>query len=237
VLCVISSPVAGKDIALCVAMPREILERSDRFPYHVTARTNNREIFPIEMSQAWEIVRNEALFLSFIYRVEIHALVLMPNHFHLLITVPEKDLGKVMNEFMKSVSRTVNLKSGRSGHLFGGSYHRTLIKGSRYFGHALKYVYRNPVKASLCEKVEDYPYSSLYGLIGSDFLLFPVHFTRVGMDIGLPLEDFQEMLDWLNTSFPKDAEVLIQKGLRKRVFEHMKTLKSRRPARVLDSLI
>jgi putative transposase len=218
-------------------MARKILERSNRLPYHVTARSNNQETFPIVLSLMWEITRNECLFLSFIYQVEFHAVVLMPNHFHLLMTVPEHDLGIVMNEFMKSISRTVNLKSGRSGHLFGGSYYRSLIKDTRYFGHALKYVYRNPVKASLCERVEDYPYSTLHGVIGSDFLSFPLHFTRVGMEVGLPLDSVQELLEWLNKPFPKEAEALIQKGLRKRVFERIKKSINRKPTEILEMLI
>ena len=185
----------------------------------------------------WEITRNECFFLSLIYQVEFHAVVLMPNHFHLLMTVPEHDLGKVMNEFMKSVSRTVNLKSGRSGHLFGGSYYWSLIRDTRYFGHALKYVYRNPVKASLCERVEDHPYSTLFGVIGLDFLSFPLHFTRVGMEIGLPLNHVEELLDWLNKPFPKEAETLIQKGLRKRVFERIKKSTNRKPTEILEMLI
>jgi putative transposase len=185
----------------------------------------------------WEIVCNEAFFLSLIYQAEIHALVLMPNHFHLLITVPEHDLGKIMNEFMKSISRTANLVSGRSGHLFGGSYFWSLIKGTRYFGHALKYVYRNPVKAGLCERVEDYPYGSLYGLIGLGSLPFPLFYTRMGMEMGLPMDSVQEFLDWLNRPFPKDADALIRRGLNKRVFESIKTLHTRKTAQILEVVI
>jgi REP element-mobilizing transposase RayT len=144
----------------------------------------------------------ECLNLALVYEVEFHALVLMPNHFHMLVTVPKHDLGKVMSVFMASVTRTANLLSGRSGHLFGGPYHWSLINSSRYYGHALKYVYRNPVRAKLCSAVEEHPYSTLQGLLGETHLPFRLHFTRAGMELALPSAEPSEQLEWLNKPFP-----------------------------------
>jgi REP element-mobilizing transposase RayT len=218
-------------------MPRKLLKRSDRLPYHVTARANNRECFPLAMDKLWKIVEDECLFLSIVYEVEFHALVLMPNHFHIILTVPTHDLGVIMNEFMKSVSRRTNLESGRSGHLFGGPYHWSLINNSRYFGHALKYVYRNPVRAKICESVENYPYSTLFGLLGKAHLTFPLRFTRVGMEIALPSTEGELQLDWLNTPFPTESERLIQLGLRRRLFDSIIDRKTRRAFEPLNQLI
>lgn len=179
------------------------------------------------MGQMWEIMSDECLRAHVLYAVEFHALVLMPNHFHILLTVPERDLGVVMNELMKSVSRSTNLLSGRSGHLFGGPYHWSLIGNTRYFRHALKYIYRNPVRAKLCSRVESYPYSTLWGLIGLGKLPFPIFLTRIGMEISLPFLDGQRQLDWLNTPFPIEMEKLIQKGLRKKLFDEARDRETR----------
>jgi putative transposase len=218
-------------------MPRSHLYKSSFLPYHVTARTNNREDFPLTKDQVWKIIGNECLFLSLIYEVEFHGVVLMPNHFHMMLTVPHQDLGIVMNHFMRSVSRTINLLSGRSGHVFGGPHYRSLINNSRYFGHALKYIYRNPVRAKLCSKVEDYPYSSIQGLIGLTRLPFPIFFTRVGMEASLPLLHANEQLAWLNTPFPKEAEPLIQRGLRRTLFDVVMDRKTRQPSDLLMTLL
>jgi len=145
----------------------------------------------------------------------------MPNHFHLILTVPEHDLGFVMNIFLRSVARKANLISGRSGHLFGGAHFRSLISGTRYFGHALKYVYRNPVKANLCQRVEEYPYSTAFGLLGNGHLPFPIFQTRVGMEIALPSVDIHGQLDWLNRPFPAEEEKMIKKGLKRNTFEEL----------------
>ncbi|MEK6579972.1 MAG: hypothetical protein AABZ55_12150, partial [Bdellovibrionota bacterium] len=158
-------------------MPRKLLQRSELLPYHVTARANNRETFPLPLDQLWEIIGFECLVLTIAYEVKIHALVLMPNHIHMLLTVPRHDLGLAMNVFLSSVTRSSNMLSGRSGHLFGGPYYGSLISGTHYFGHALKYVYRNPVESLMCLNVQDYDYSSLSFITGRQPYRFPIFDT------------------------------------------------------------
>ena len=218
-------------------MPRKSLQRTPVFPYHVTARTNTRESFPVPIDCLWEIIAEEGQYQNMVYGLEIQAFVLMPNHFHMILTVPEFDLGIVMNHFMKSVSSRTNLKSGRSGHLFGGPYHWSLIQNARYFGHALKYVYRNPVRAALCPKVEDYPYSTLHGLVGRAHLPFPIFFSRTGMEAALPSPETSQQLNWLNRPFPTEAEALIKKGLRQKLFDQILDRKSRTTPDRLNALI
>src|SRR4051794_23831949 len=108
-------------------MPRKSFQRSNVLPYHVTARANNREAFHLPIRSVWAVIGLECLNLAWVYGVQFHALVLMPNHFHMLLTVPEHDLGKAMNVFVSSATRTINLFSGRSGHVFGGPYHWSII--------------------------------------------------------------------------------------------------------------
>jgi putative transposase len=218
-------------------MPRKLLEICDSLPYHVSARTNRREPFAIPLGRVWTTLGSECLFIRTVYEVEFQALVLMPNHFHMILTVPKHDLGKVMHEFMKSVSKRINLISGQTGHVFGGPYHWSMIKNSRYFGHALKYVYRNPVKARLCGNVEDSPYSTLHGLLGKSTLPFPIHYTRVGMELALPTLDSYDQLTWLNKPFPTEAEHLIRKRLRRKVFDTIIDRKTHRPYEALEHLL
>lgn len=200
-------------------MTRRRLVRDKLLPYHVTARTNNREPFHLPLDVVWEVLANECLALTYVHQVEIQALVLMPNHFHMIATTPQSDLGRGMNMFMSVVTRTLNQRAGRSGRVFGGPYYWSLIGSSRYFGHALKYVYRNPVKSGLSDSVESYPFSTLHGLLGRSRLLFPVHMSRIGLEVGLPGESPIEMLKWLNTPFSSEAQNLIQKGLRRKAFD------------------
>ena len=217
-------------------MPRKLLHRTDWNPYHVTARVNNREHFPLSLDEQWKIFADECLYIRTLFEVEFHAFVMMPNHIHLILTVPMKDsdLGKIMSVFLSSVTVRTNKRSARSGHLFGGPYHRTTIHSARYFYHALKYVYRNPVRGGICEKVEDYPFSTFTGLFGRTSVPFPIHFTRAGLEIHLPSEEPGQWVDWLNRPFDVELEKKIRFGLTKKVFGPRLDPKTRTLDRSLD---
>jgi putative transposase len=218
-------------------MARKPLIRSSVLPYHVSARSNNRETFPVKLSDMWELLGSECLSVCLKFGVQIQSLVLMPNHFHMLIRAPNEDLGIVMNDLMSNLTKKCNRASGRSGHLFGGPYYPSIIQTSRYYGHAFKYVYRNPVKAKLCVSVEEYPYSTLYGLLGNAHLPFPVFPPRSDISISLPAEETMDLLPWLNKPFPKEAESIIQRGLKNSVFDKLFCRQERREYEVLCDLI
>jgi putative transposase len=204
-------------------MPRTKLIRSERAPYHVTARSNNRETFHCEPKLVWEILSDHCLEASYLWNAQTHALVLMPNHFHLLISIPEYDLGRVMERFMRSVTKTMNRLSGRSGRVFGGPYHRSVVGSSLYFAHAFKYVYRNPVRARICEAVEQYPYSTLYGQLGKARLSFPLYYP-FGLDHypKLPAE-LDRLVEWLNCAPKPQHDEDVRTALKKSIFEAPKS--------------
>jgi putative transposase len=152
-----------------------------------------------------------------LFRARVHALVMMPNHFHMLLSTPEEDIGRVMQHFMRSVTKTVNRNSGRSGRIFGARYHWSLIDTPLYYAHAFKYVYRNPVKARLVERVEDYPYSTLRSLLGADSARFALHYPFEPVSRLIPA-DMEPLLFWLNQAFREKHEEAIRRGLRKTVF-------------------
>ncbi len=178
---------------------------------------------------------DECYLASILFRIKVHAFVLMPNHFHLLVTTPEQDLGKVMNTFMSDVTRTINRLSGRSGRIFGGPYHWSLIHSSLYYAHALKYVYRNPIKAKIVNKVEEYPWSTLYGVLGKSHCPIPIWFPRSGLGISFVPDEMNSLLEWLNRPFLSETELLIQKGLKKKYFGLLKNRNVRKEEKILKN--
>ena len=206
-----------------VGMPRKNLIRSSTLPYHVTARANTREAFPSDLTEVWDIFSDSCLDATFVHGVEIHALVVMPNHFHLLISTPQSDLGVVMERFMASATKTMNRISGRSGRVFGGPYHWSLIDSTLYFANALKYVYRNPVRAGLCRDAEAYSFSTLSGLRGNGRLPFPLYFPfgLCGF-LGIP-DDPTGLVQWLNRTWSAEREAVIREGLKRTTFCPPKT--------------
>jgi putative transposase len=199
-------------------MPRRPLIRSNCIPYHVTARGNNREAFPCALDRAWEILCNSLFECSILYESQFHAFVMMPNHLHLLLTTPKEDVGITMQCFMKSVTKTMNRVSGRSGHIFGARYHWCLIDSPLYFAHALKYVYRNPVRAGLVSSVGAYPFSTLSGLLGHQALQFPLHFPFGGTRFPILPSETGTFVSWLDHPSRKETEDALRKGMRKSRF-------------------
>ena len=211
-------------------MPRKTLIRSAVHPYHVTGRCNNRDAFYCSSEEVWRVFSWHLSEAAKKFEIKIHAFVLMPNHYHLLVSTPKDDLGVVMQYFVLFLTKTLNAKTGRTGRVFGDRYHWSLIDTLDYFDYALKYIYRNPVKAGLSARVEDYPFSTLGGVLGSRRVLFPLHPPAENQPL-VPHGNLVEFLTWLNQPFRKEQDEAIRKGFKKKQFTPSKTSWKRLPAK------
>jgi REP element-mobilizing transposase RayT len=185
---------------------------SDEYPYHVTARCINRDWFAIPLPMVWRIFADHLYFACLAYGAQIHAFVLMSNHFHLLITTPQANLDKIMWYVMTEVSRDITKLSGRINQTFGGPYFASLITNHHYYLHCYKYVYRNPVEAQIVKRVEEYPFSTLRSLIGMSTVPFPL------LEDDTLFNDFEGTLSWMNETYATDVLGDIEKALRKGTF-------------------
>ncbi len=163
--------------------------------------------------ETWALMEFECRRISDSFGAQIHAFVLMPNHFHMILTVPNEDLGIVMMHFIRTITRTINTISGRWGRVFGARYHGSLIDSEYYIHNVFKYVYRNPVRAGLCERVEDYEFSTLMQSTQKNMGNFPIVNSPF-----LP-PDFYKDFSHLNEPFTKELQVALQKGLRRTRFQ------------------
>jgi putative transposase len=138
-------------------LPRLFIEGQ---PHHVIQRGNNRT----------PIFRCDEDFLYFERclgkavsecGVAIHAIVLMTNHVHLLVTpaTPES-LPRAMQSLGRRYVQHFNRSHGRTGTLWEGRYRSTLINTERHFLICMRYIERNPERAHLVSRPEDYRWSS-----------------------------------------------------------------------------
>ncbi|HWU43756.1 MAG TPA: transposase [Bdellovibrio sp.] len=194
-------------------MARKKFYRTSEYPYHVTARTVNKEWFDAPMDIVWGIFADYLHFIWMAYDVRIHAFVLMNNHFHLLISTPEGNLDEAMNYLLREVSKRLGEYSGKINQVFGGPYHWTVIKNTIHYQHTYKYVYRNPIHAGLVKSVEDYSFSTLRGLLGIDYLYVPAY------DNLHLIQNPHQQLQWLNEAYEDDSKEAIRLALRKHEFE------------------
>lgn len=188
-------------------MPRKNLVRVSGHPYHVTNRANHKKWFALELSEVWEIATQSLISAHLDYPVNIHAFVLMSNHYHLVVETPNCDIDKFMYVFDKNFSLGLRKATNLVNRMFGSRYKRSIIYNRQHYFQVMKYVYRNPVKVDMVQRVEDFPYSTIY-----KDLDFPLELTDY-------FEDFN-VLDWYNEAHSSNENYVIKKGLKKTVFKY-----------------
>ncbi|HAH20199.1 MAG: transposase [Omnitrophica WOR_2 bacterium GWF2_43_52] len=95
-----------------------------------------------------------------IWGVKVWAYCLMDNHVHLILVPEEKgSLGKSLGETHKKYTRMINFRKGWRGYLWQGRF-KSYILDERYLYAAVRYVERNPVRAKIVKKAQDYRWSS-----------------------------------------------------------------------------
>jgi putative transposase len=201
-------------------MPRQKVIRESDSLFHVSARFNNREWFGIKPEQLWTIYEDYLFLIQRLYDLEIHAFLLMNNHFHLLVRTPNANLPEAMRYFMRETSRVIGFESNRINHIYGGPYHSSLIDDSNYYFSVYKYILRNPIKAKICKNVEDYKFSTLHGLLGKSKL----HITIIGNNE--LFENPYRTLKWLNDPPPSEKDDVIASALKRGVFKPFPCRKS-----------
>ena len=145
------------------------------YPHHVIQRGNNRQAIFVTVADYQHLL---ALFEENAkkFEVNVHAYVLMTNHFHLLAT-PQTDKGLplLMQAVGRSYVRYFNDRQSRSGSLWEGRYRSTLIEIDRYLLTCMAYIDLNPVRAGMVTEAHEYAWSSHGFYVGarSDKLITP----------------------------------------------------------------
>ena len=94
--------------------------------YHVTARGNERRVIYRDDEDRDHFLNLVAEMVE-LFQVHVHAYVLMPNHYHLLLELPEGNLSGGLQWLNVSYSQGFNRRHRRSGHLFQGRFKSILI--------------------------------------------------------------------------------------------------------------
>ncbi|MES2965146.1 MAG: transposase [Bdellovibrionota bacterium] len=192
-------------------MPRKKLVYTHHFPYHIWARSNNREWFYLPTEVVWRIFAEELVRITKSHELLVHAFVLMNNHYHMIASAHEDfPLHDVMQILQKSVSRAINKRASRTNHVFGGPYKASLIKTDLYYATALRYVAQNPIRAKLSQNVEGYRFSTF----SHDDI--PTCSPLSGIAAKISTTDLST---WLNSECSTEQALSISRGLKKTVFK------------------
>lgn len=143
-------------------MPRPPRVHVENGVYHVTQRATDDEVFfvtPFDyfaFSQLLGLAAKRAEW-------KLHGFCLMTNHVHLLIQTPKPTLARGMQFLLATYVEEFNRRHGRRGTLVQGRFKSKLVEDESHYLECLRYFAFNPVGAGLCERPEDWPWSSFAG--------------------------------------------------------------------------
>ena len=95
--------------------------------------------------------------------VRVLAYCLMPNHLHLIL-VPgtQAGLARAVGQANQRYTRRINFRENWRGYLWQGRF-SSCVMDEPHLLAAAAYVERNPARAGLVERAEDWPWSSAAG--------------------------------------------------------------------------
>ncbi len=141
-------------------MCRPLRIKQNDYPYHITTKTNNSAFLLKNKQWIFEIF---AIIINLAikkYNIEVMHIVLMGNHYHLVIKTTKSNIDRAMQFINSMTARLINKRLKRSGHLWGERYFSTIVAGESYRKELIRYIYMNPVRAKLVKDPLDYPFSS-----------------------------------------------------------------------------
>jgi putative transposase len=128
--------------------------------YFLTAGTYNK-------THILQSERMSDLFCEVLFRYRdagkfsLHAFVVMPNHIHLLLTVPE---GLMLERTMQLIKGGFSYEAGKqfgmSGAIWQKSYMDRRVRDGVECGRFREYIHQNPVRAGLVGAAEQFVHSS-----------------------------------------------------------------------------
>jgi putative transposase len=93
----------------------------------------------------------------------LHEFVLMPTHFHLLLTPSEITLERAMQFIKGGFSYRVKKKLALNMEIWERGYVDHRIRDATDYARHVGYIRQNPVEAKFVSRAEDYLYSSAHG--------------------------------------------------------------------------
>jgi len=128
--------------------------------YHVYNRSNARMcIFNSDADYCYLI--KLLIDYSLRFGVKIYHWVIMSNHYHLLLEMAEpENISKFMAGLNRSYTYYYHKNYSSVGFLWQGRFKLQPVQREQYLIACARYIERNPIKAGIISKAQDYLYSS-----------------------------------------------------------------------------
>jgi putative transposase len=142
-------------------MPRPLRQLVKEHCYHVINRGNNRaRIFHEHADYAQFVALMKEANASI--PLPIISVCLMPNHFHLMARPQTDDqLSDWAHWVFTTHARRYHMKYKSSGRLWQGRFKSFIIQENAHLLTVIRYVERNPLRAGMVARAEDWLWGSL----------------------------------------------------------------------------
>lgn len=90
----------------------------------------------------------------------------MGTHYHVVVRPSSTTLSSGFQRLQSRYARYVNRRRGRRGPLWDRRFHSVLVESDAQLLETTRYVALNPRRAGLCDRPEDWPWSSYAATIG-----------------------------------------------------------------------
>ena len=91
----------------------------------------------------------------------------MSTHYHVLVRTPEPNLAAGMRLLNHRFACYFNKRHGGSGAVFRTRYHSGLIETDGHLLEVCRYIALNPVRAGVCDRPEEWNWSSYGACVGT----------------------------------------------------------------------
>jgi putative transposase len=136
-------------------------------PHHVTQFAVDKQVI-FRDHEDYRVFLNWLREAIKLYKLAIHAYVLMPTHIHFLATPTDSEgLARTMQWVGRHYVPYFNRKYGRSGTLWQGRFRATVVDAAHYLLTCTRFIELNPVRAGLVAQAADYEWSSYQHHIGA----------------------------------------------------------------------
>ena len=107
--------------------------------------------------------------------LKVAAWVVLPNHYHVLVKIPEmKDFSKAQGELHGRTSFEINSEDNERDRQVWYRCSDRFMRSERHYFTTLNYIHNNPVKHGYVDKWGDWAYSSFHWYLenkGRDWLI------------------------------------------------------------------
>ena len=108
------------------------------------------------------MVRDSLLFLDK-KKYRLISWVVMPNHVHVLLTpLEDQHLPEIEHSIKSYTAQQANKILGRKRQFWQHETFDRYVRDRRHYAAVIRYIENNPVMAGLCERAEDWRFSSAY---------------------------------------------------------------------------